>query len=305
MVRRFLPGVSGPSGAPAMTDLLGVCVSWQDGECVVQPETGPAVRIPWREIVSGKPVPPRPSVRHRVGAREAEGHALVLWPTVHAEPLGAWVLRSETEPVGRLLKRANSCLALGDPGLPLGRAAERVEAFYADRGRDALAQVEVGSPADLAFSAAGWSEVDGGASLFLVGSVARALRALQALRAARGGAAPAAGEVGGAGGAEVRLEEDGPRALVELRLEGDEPVATGRAALDDDWLGLYGLQVDPDLRRRGLAGTVLAELLDWGASQGATTVWLHVETDNHAALALYGRLGLSAHHELRYLRAPH
>ncbi len=62
-------------------------------------------------------------------------------------------------------------------------------------------------------------------------------------------------------GTEVRLDEDGPRAL--------------------------------------------AGLLDWGASQGATTVWLHVETDNHAALALYGRLGLSAHHELRYLRAPH
>ena len=42
-------------------------------------------------------------------------------------------------------------------------------------------------------------------------------------------------------------------------------------------------------RAGGLAGQVVDALLEWGAEQGATTAWLHVETDNEAAIALYER----------------
>ena len=38
VVRRILPGETGPSGGPALTDVLGVCLSWADGTCVVQRE---------------------------------------------------------------------------------------------------------------------------------------------------------------------------------------------------------------------------------------------------------------------------
>ena len=55
--------------------------------------------------------------------REAERRALPLWPRRTTEPLGEWVLRTVPAPVGRLLKRANSCLAVGDPGMPLAEAA--------------------------------------------------------------------------------------------------------------------------------------------------------------------------------------
>ena len=65
VVRRRLPGETGPSGGPAMTDVVGTCLRWSDAECVVQPETGPAVTIPLRLIVSGKPVPPRALRRRR------------------------------------------------------------------------------------------------------------------------------------------------------------------------------------------------------------------------------------------------
>src|SRR5690242_9497064 len=60
VVRRLLPGQTGPSGGPAMTDLLGTCVSWGEGRCVIQPEAGEPVEIALADIVSGKPVPPRP-----------------------------------------------------------------------------------------------------------------------------------------------------------------------------------------------------------------------------------------------------
>src|SRR3546814_1470801 len=76
VVRRLVPGETGPTGGPAFTDVLGTCTSWGDGTCVVAPESGPEVAIAIAEIVSGKPVPPRPPVRHRVSPREAEGHDL-------------------------------------------------------------------------------------------------------------------------------------------------------------------------------------------------------------------------------------
>ena len=150
VVRRLLRGETGPSGGPAMTDLLGVCTAWGDGACVVEPESGAPVRIAWADIVSGKPVPPRPSVRQRVSARDAELHTHALWPRVRTEALGDWLLRTDPAPPGRLLKRANSCLAMGDPGVDLDAATRAVREFYAARGRPAIVQVERGSSVDAA-----------------------------------------------------------------------------------------------------------------------------------------------------------
>lgn len=274
-----------------MTDVLGICTAWEPEHCVVQPASGEAVRIALADVVSGKPVPPRPSVRHRVSAREAEGHALVLWPTVETERVGDWLLRTDPQPIGRLLKRANSALALGDPGCGLPQAAARVSTFYADRGRDAMVQVEAGDVADAWFDAAGWVEVEGGAATLRIASLAQALRACGRPDPADGGAWV------------LRVEEDGPRVLVEATLDG-EHVAAGQAGRDDDWLGLHSVHVAAAHRRRGLATAVMAELLDWGGAQGATTAWLHVEVANERALALYDRLGFRDHHALRYRREP-
>lgn len=277
VVRRVLPGETGPTGGPAMTDVLGICESWADGIVTVRREDGSVVEIRTADIVSGKPVPPRPSVRHRVTPREAESHAGPHWPGIVREPLGEWELRFEPEERDRLRKRANSCLAMGDPGLPLADAAARVLDFYGARDRPPMVQVEVGSDADRWFAEAGWSVVRGGDALFLLGSLARARRLL--------------GPVPGA-----TLVVDGPRARADV-----DDRARGSAGLHDDWLGVHGLVVEPEHRRRGLARAVMAALLEWGAEQGATTVWLHVETDNDPAIALYESMGLTVHHALRYL----
>ena len=97
----------------------------------------------------------------------------------------------------------------------------------------------------------------------------------------------------------MELTAEGPRAVATI-----EDRARGEAAIDDDWIGVHAIEVDPDHRRQGLATAVLAELLEWGAEQGATTVWLHVETDNAPALAWYDDLGLAPHHTCRYLTLP-
>ncbi len=281
VVRRLVRGETGPSGGPAMTDVLGVCTSWRDGVCTVRPETGPTVEIPLEDIVTGKPVPPRASARQRVSARDAERHSLPLWPHVERVPLGEWELRTDPAPVGRLLKRANSCLAFGDPGLPLPEAARVVRDFYEARGRDPLVQVELGSPAATAFGDLGWTAVAGGDAHFMVTSLAMASRS--------------AGR-----DTEVELEEDGPRVRVVRLVDGRE-IGSGRGAIDGDWLGVHALGVEPDRRGRGHATAMMAALLEWGAERGATTVWLHVETDNEPALALYGGLGFRIHHTDRYL----
>ncbi len=289
VVRRLVRGETGPSGGPAMTDLLGVCTAWDADSCTLVPEDGEPVRIALTDVVSGKPVPPRPSVRHRVSVREAEDHALVLWPTVRSETLGDWLLRTEPQPLGRLLKRANSALAVGDPGVGLAEATARVEAFYAERGRAAMVQVEHHSEVERWFVDAGWAEVEGGAALYQLASLARALRACGRVEV---------------NGAEVHLDEDGPRAAVEVLVDG-EHAAAGQAGHDGDWLGLHSVHVVARHRRRGLATAVMAALLDWGGARGARHAWLHVEVDNERARALYERLGFRTHHALRYLRAPH
>lgn len=287
VVRRILPE-RGPSGGPAFTDVLGTCLSWADGVCVVQPDRPgqhEPVTIPVDLIVSGKPVPPRSSVRQRVSAREAESHVASLWE-LETEPLGSWLLRTDPTPVGPLRRRANSCLAMGDPGLPFDDAEAQIRAFYAARERPAWVHVEAGSDVEEAFRDRGWEHVPDGDAHFLLGSLVRARRAVDVRPLPEGVAA--------------RLSSVSRHATASYARGGDE-VARGCATLDGDWLGLHSLHVAPSWRRRGLAGHVLDQLLEWGAEQGASTVWLHAETDNEPALALYASLGLVTHHTARYL----
>ncbi|WP_157520045.1 GNAT family N-acetyltransferase [Nocardioides dokdonensis] len=286
VVRSVLQGQTGPSGGPALTDVLGTCLSWADGVCVVQPEDGPPVRIAIADIVAGKPVPPRASVRQRVSARAAEGHSFVLFPDTDRVDLGEWVLRSDPAPIGRPYKRANSALAMGDPGRPFPEAAAAVLDFYAERGRDPMVQVEAGTDVERSFLEHGWVYLPHGEVEFRLAS-------LVTLRRARRGR--------GRGLGVVALEGDRDERAHVVVPGPSGPVAEGRAAVHDDWLGLNAVRTHLEHRRQGLAGEVLDTLLEWGAERGAMTVWLHVETDHTAARALYDALGLLTHHVARYL----
>ena len=254
-----------------MTDVLGVCLRWSDGECVVQPEDGPVVTIALDLVVSGKPVPPRPSARFRVTPRECQLRALALWPDLVTEPVGEWLLRSSATSTAR---RANSVLAFGPAGVE--HAYERVVSHY----ERPIASVLPGSEEHALFRERGWvvesSESD---SVFQLASTARLARALP-------------GDLEGA-----TLEPIGP-GLVRADVGG---VATGVAAYADDWVGFRGVEVAASHRDRGLALAVMAALVEWGASQGATTAYLQVLGDNEPARRLYEGLGFATHHTYRYL----
>ena len=65
VVRRRLPGERGPSGGPALTDVIGVLEAWEEDYVVVRRKDDTTVRIELAEIVAGKTVPPPPPPRHR------------------------------------------------------------------------------------------------------------------------------------------------------------------------------------------------------------------------------------------------
>lgn len=275
VVRRLLRGEVGPTGGPAFTDLLGTCTAWGPATCVIRPETGPPVEIELRDIVSGKPVPPRPSVRHRATPREAQERAMSMWTGLETAPVGTWILRHAP---GQTARRANSVLAFEPSGT--SDDYEQVVRWYGARTGRPVAAVLPDSPEDALFRRHGWGlESHDADTVFQVAGVARARRALTSVAID-----------------EVAVTEDGPHATARL---GDR--ASGVATVDGDWVGFRAIAVAPSYRRQGLGLRVMAALLEWGAEQGATTAYLQVLGDNAPALALYDGLGFAEHHRYRYL----
>jgi GNAT superfamily N-acetyltransferase len=314
VVRRVLPGRRGPSGGPAMTDLLGVVESWGATSTRVRAEDGTVTEIALSDIVSGKPVPPRASPRMRVSAEQACLLSNGSWPAVHAEPLGDWLLRAS----GGFSARANSVMAVGDPGVPFAAALERVLGFYMDHGLPPWAQVVVGSATADRFADAGWVTARPGEadSEFQVAAVAQAARAVRRLLPDPAPSVLVGTTVSPAWlatddrarshGADAVAVLEGPQdvAFVEVPGDGDTLRARGRVACDGDWAGISDVWVSPAHRRRGLGLVFLSALLEWAAERGAATAYLQVRGDNPPALALYAGLGFRTHHTYRYLAAP-
>lgn len=271
-----------------MTDLLGVCLSWGEGGCVVAPESGDPVTIRLADIVSGKPVPPRASPRLRVGAREAQVRGTALFPLLHTAPLApaadpglaeSWLLRWSPAYAAR---RANSVLAFPGGAYDVSDVA-RVVTHYQGLGQPSIAAVLAESAERELFAGLGWvPESHEADTHFQVASVASASRALRGV--------PSDDVV-------VTVDDGMAEAVVPGR-------ARGWAAYVDDWVGFRGIEVEPHARRQGLARAVMAALVAWGAERGATTAYLQVLGDNAPALDLYAGMGFADHHTYAYLTPP-
>ncbi|TGZ05773.1 GNAT family N-acetyltransferase [Streptomyces rhizosphaericola] len=318
-VRRRSAG--GGSGAE-FTDTVGVLTSWNDGVVAITRKSGESVRILESTLVAGKVVPAAPARRRGPAASFAELAAVTAraWQPVESEPLGEWRLRA----AGGFTRRANSVLPLGDPGLPLGEAFERIEQWYEERGLPPYVQTATGAEGAQETLCAelerqGWRrEVTAEVRIAALAPVGDLDADVSAVRLAREpdaawlsryqrfstpgphvlrvlGSGPSVWFATVAGGA--RGEGAGAGSG-----DGEPPAAIGRCVVDGRWAGFMAVEVAPEHRRRGLATAVMAALARRALDEGASAAWLQVEEDNEGARALYDGMGFAPHHRYHHFR---
>jgi N-acetylglutamate synthase len=243
-----------------------------------------------------------------ISTSELERAAAAGWRAPEETSLGDWLLRAAAGFTGR----ANSALAIGDPGVPLAAAIEHVRGWYAERELPAMVAVPfpVGQPqtnaVDRYLDEHCWPVARGAIVM----------------------TADLAGVTGSADAAAVDPEPDeGWLALYRYRgtkpppisrqllmsapwqafasvRENASTVAIGRVAVSGDWAGLTAVEVDPRCRRRGYGRAITAALVAAASSRGATGMYLQVDDGNAAAMALYRQTGFTDHHGYHYRVEP-
>ena len=296
--------LSTPAGA---AEVVGTLVAATASTLSVRRRDGTLVEVAVDSVVAGRVVPPAPSASVDV----AELHRVMAagWRALEAEPLGDWLLRAG----GGFTRRANSALVLGSPGLPLEAAIEAVERWYAERGLPARLQVPASEGEGLAdvLGPRGWTVA--ALTHVMTAEAAHVLRADPDMtdREVRIDSDPDDAWLA-AYRSDAQPLPDVARALLtnhddvgfaSIRIDG-VCVAIARVTVDDAWAGLFAVEVDPPHRRRGLARAVTASAVRWAVSRGARRCYLQVLADNTPAVALWQRLGFTAHHDYVYATAP-
>lgn len=291
------------------TDVLGWLESVDGDRVQLRDHSGSRLEVGRRHVLAARRLPPARRGRDpmRTGAEELERVALPGW-VADSEPLGRWTLRAG----GRFTGRANSCLAVDDPGMAVAEAAQRIVDFAVRRGAHPWAQVIAGSEQEHQLRALGWHDVYVATDV-LVTRLADLLGDTQpdprvqlrqtlephweeAFRRSRPNAADP--DV-------LRriLNNGAPRAFAGVPAHLGL-IAIGRGHVSADWLGVGSIWTTPEQRRQGLAGQILLSLGHWAARHGARNVYLQVAADNEPAHGAYERLGFRRHHGYLYLTAP-
>jgi ribosomal protein S18 acetylase RimI-like enzyme len=290
------------------TDTVGVLTSWDDGVLMITRRDGRGVRIAESALVAGKVVPAEPARRRGPAASYPELARIAArgWQPVESELLGEWELRAASG----FTRRANSVLPVGDPGMPLDGALTAVRRWYGDRGLPAYIQTATGAAGTqevlcAELEARGWTrEVT--AELWTGALAPVADRSGDGVVLSREADADWLARYQRKGVSEVALRVlgSGPSVWFATVPGADAPAAIGRCVVDGRWAGFAAVEVDPSLRRRGLASTVMAALAQRALDEGASAAWLQVEADNAGARALYERMGFAAHHAYHHYREP-
>ncbi|MET8376646.1 GNAT family N-acetyltransferase [Streptomyces microflavus] len=299
----------GDGAGAEFTDTVGVLTSWNDGVVSITRKSGESVHIVESSLVAGKVVPAAPARRRGPAAsfRELAAVTARAWQPVESEPLGEWRLRA----AGGFTRRANSALPLGDPGLPLGEAFERVERWYEERGLPAYIQTATGAEGTQETLCAelerhGWRrEVTAEvriAALAPVGDLDADVTAVRLTREPDEAWLSRYQRFSTPGPHVLRVLGSGPAVWFATVAGGEAPAAIGRCVVDGRWAGFMAVEVAPEHRRRGLATSVMAALARRALDEGASAAWLQVEEDNEGARALYDGMGFAAHHRYHHFR---
>lgn len=327
-------------------DLLGDLVRWDSEEkadplVTVRTRAG-EVTVALADVLGGKPVPPAPARRGRphrtIDWRELEDVASDGWQAPDCERLSSGP--ATEQPAGWLLRaadgftgRANSVLALGDPGLPLSQAVDRVEAWYT--ARRLPPRFAVAWPLSVRRLGAPGSRDQAGIETDLDRELASRGYRLEtptfvltaASREVAVATTPVAASAGPLGGDDVRLDtrpdddwlgvyHDRGRQLpaaargllqsaphqvfASVRDERGQVLAVARGASSRGWTGVTAMEVAPQHRRQGLAHRLLARLAAWALDVGDACLYLQVAESNIAARSLYESVGFAAHHGYHY-----
>ena len=304
-----------PAGAEAsFTDVVGVVTAVDASQVTVDSRRG-AVTVARSDVVAVRAVPPgpsRPGRAHRVAAvRDLERVMAQGWVAVDRAELGAWQLRASSG----FTRRANSVLPLGDPGLPVEKAVELAERWYA--GRDLPTLFHLDLPAG-----GGDVEDDPLGSLLL-----RRGYAVEAPSVVMTGAAL---DIGPPPAQSAPVSADGELTVAWLHAYGHqrsvlpgvtEQVLTGSAgqlflsSTDDagtirglvrmsvhpGWAGIHALWVDPDHRGRGRGRDLVRAVAALAVRHRMPSVYLQVLAENAPAQRLFASLGLAEHHAYAYV----
>lgn len=321
-----------PATGATLTDCVGTLVTVDERQVSVETARG-LVHIPLERVTVAKEVPPKPARRGAahlaVSFDDLQRVMAPSWGAVERASVGDWLLRASSG----FTQRGNSVVPVGDPGLPLSQAVERVEQWYAARGlpaKFALAGPQGFDPADDALGSALLARG------YTVGSLTLNLTAATATVSASDPGGPAVTMSPAPTGAWMqayRRTRDTVAGVTEQVLTGSPrqvfghitpggglsqqlglrpadaagtaPIALARMAFAQGWAGLGAVWTEPAYRGRGLAAHLAARLAAEAAGQGIHLVHLQVEHDNVGAIRLYHRLGFVTHSSYAYLSQPH
>jgi len=288
------------------TDRIGWVETVAPDAVVLTGPDGRPTTVPRSTVLAARRAPAAPGGPdpRRMSAAEVERHALSGW-LADFEPLGEWTLRAG----GGFTGRANSCHAVGDPGVPVALAAERIVAYAARHRIPPMAMAINGSAEEQALRTLGWVDTYVPTQVL----VARLADLLGDRPVPDGvGVTEALGDSWLAAYARSRPQPADP-AVARRILDGHPPrafagigsaesvVAIGRGHVREAWFGLAAVWVDPEHRRRGLATGIVTALGHWAARQGARYAYVQVDRENEVALTAYQRLGFRLHHTYLYL----
>jgi ribosomal protein S18 acetylase RimI-like enzyme len=224
--------------------------------------------------------------------------------------LDGWLLRFSP---GKA-KRARCVNAVAAGRLPLAEKLALCEQAYAEAALPLILRITpLSEPAGLddTLAAAGWQRFDDTRVMLLpqLQAVAPALPTGFSLQAVPSEAfANTVGALRGSPAAQreahaLRLRQAPVPHRGFVVQHGGQTLACGQYALEFDLVGLYDVFTAPHARGQGLARALCAALLQRARADGAQRAYLQVEGDNHAARAVYHRLGFADAYAYHY-RAP-